>query len=337
MRQIKLKILRLMKILGLFEICKHIYKNHLRVLCYHGFSYHDEHLFKPRLFITKETFAQRMKFLSESGYTVTTLDNAIDRPSSNQLVLTMDDAWAGTTEVVGDILSAYKLPFMLYVTSYYAEKQIPVLNVAMSYVLWKTTHRRLSYAYKQDDDLKFQLDVELDKQNYISQSREICQQLEKIPDAADRAIVLNDIATSLDVSLLFEGKPLFRLLTKNELAELQKINFDLQLHTHRHQSPLNEAMFEKEIRENREWMSTLMDPSSLIHFCFPSGLYQDAHFNVLAKHVKTATTTDIGLNAPGFNPLKIRRILDGEDVELIELEAELCGFGDILRKITRRN
>ena len=71
-----------------------------------------------------------------------------------------------------------------------------------------------------------------------------------------------------------------------------------------------------------------------MHFCYPSGVYEAAHLPLLAKYqVATATTTQIGLHRQGSDPLQIRRILDGEDVHPLELEAELSGFSALLRRL----
>ena len=142
---LKLSIFFLARSIGLFWLCQFRYRYSVRVLCYHGFSYVDEHQFRPKLFMRPQTFASRLQYLKNSGYQIVTLSEAIANPNrQKQLVLTMDDGWSGTFELVGDTLKEHMFPLMLYVTSYYADKQIPVLNVALSYLLWKTKQTSLT-------------------------------------------------------------------------------------------------------------------------------------------------------------------------------------------------
>jgi len=61
--------------LGLFWLARRSYKKNPRILCYHGFTLKDEHLFRPKLFIEKHTFDMRMKYLQDKQYNVISLDD----------------------------------------------------------------------------------------------------------------------------------------------------------------------------------------------------------------------------------------------------------------------
>lgn len=330
-KKIKLTLLWLARTLGVFAICHYLYRFHVRVLCYHGFAYLDEHQFRPKLFMQPETFAARLNYLARSQYRIVSLADALANPQrERQLVLTMDDGWSGTAELVGQTLQQHQLPLMLYVTSYYADKQIPVLNVAVSYLLWKSRQNSLTLALPEQPVLN----AELPAAQPAELVRQICQQLDALPDIAQRSAALYELADQLDVSLMHDGKPLFRLLNHSELITLQHANVELQLHTHRHCSPLDSAAFADEISQNRAWLAQFTPPQQLVHFCYPSGEYQAEHLPLLQKNgLQTATTTRIGLHQPGSDPLQIRRVLDGEDVHWLELEAELSGFSALLRRL----
>jgi peptidoglycan/xylan/chitin deacetylase (PgdA/CDA1 family) len=331
-KKIKLTLLKLADLCGIFALCRYWYRYHLRVLCYHGFAYADEHQFRPKLFMTPQTFAARLNYLANSRYRIVSLSEGLansKRPL--QLALTMDDGWSGTAELVGDALAQHKFPLMLYVTSYYADKQIPVLNVAVSYLLWKTSASAL---HLQVPGIADTIDVSLPAPDTAALVRQICQLIDQLPDAPARGDVLYQLADQLQVSLHQQGRPLFRLLDANELRSLQQASVELQLHTHRHCSPLNADALATEINLNRDWLAQFTPTEQLVHFCYPSGEYQPAHLPLLQQNgVLTATTTRIGLHKPGSDLLQIRRILDGEDVHWLELEAELSGFSDLVRRI----
>ena len=330
-KKIKLMFLWLARTFGVFAICHYLYRYHVRVLCYHGFAYLDEHQFRPKLFMRPDTFAARLNYLAHSQYRIVSLSDALANPQrERQLVLTMDDGWSGTAELVGHTLQQHQFPLMLYVTSYYADKQIPVLNVAVSYLLWKSRQHTVTLALPEQAALT----ATLPAANSAELVRQICQQLDALPDVAQRSTALYDLADQLGVSLVHDGKPLFRLLNHNELVTLQQANVELQLHTHRHCSPLDSAAFADEIDQNRAWLAQFTPAQQLAHFCYPSGEYQAEHLPLLQKNgLQTATTTHIGLHQPGSDPLQIRRVLDGEDVHWLELEAELSGFSALLRRL----
>lgn len=335
-KKIKLVFLWVAQSIGLFAVCRFIFRRHLRVLCYHGFAYLDEHQYRPKLFMTPETFKQRLAYLASSKYEIVSLADGLANPQRPyQLVLTMDDGWSGTLELVGDILKEHHFPLILYVTSYYADKQIAVLNVAVSYLLWKTTASSVEFSlskYQPDAVECIRGSLPADRTN--SFAKDLCMLLERLPTPFVRQQALDDLATQLGVPLEHDKKQLFRLLSTSELNVLQSYNVDLQLHTHRHKSPLDAAEFAIEVEENRNWLTQLKSKPDLVHFCYPSGEYSIEHLPLLrANSIATATTTNIGLHKQGSDILQINRILDGEDVTLLEFEAELSGFMSLMRQI----
>ncbi len=70
----------------------------LLILGYHGISLHDEHHWRPGLFITPDQFASRLKTISRMGCAVLPLSEAIDRLRSGTLppmsvAITFDDGF----------------------------------------------------------------------------------------------------------------------------------------------------------------------------------------------------------------------------------------------------
>ncbi len=334
-KQIKLSLLFSARLLGIFALCRWWYRDRVRVICYHGFSFVDEHLFRPKLFMTKQTFGDRLNYLAASPYQVVSLQQALAAPQPLQVVLTMDDGWSGTYQLVHPELARHNFPLMLYVTSYYADKQIPVLNVALSYVLWKTNHTTLKLSIPQ---LAIEQSWQITSLPAAEIVTQVCALIDQLEEPAERSEVLMQLAAQLGVSLHSNDQQLFRLLNQQELKALQQHHVDLQLHTHRHCSPLLPELFGRELEENRLWLSQFQDARNLSHFCYPSGEYDAKHLPWLSQlDVNTATTTKTGLFKPGSDLLQIPRILDGEDVHILELEAELCGFMTFMRQLLRVN
>ena len=329
-KAIKIAALFTIKLLGGFWLASKLNKGNTCVLCYHGFAYADEFQFRPKLFMHPALFKQRMKWLKDSRYNIVSLSEAVNnKHNDNNVVLTMDDGWAATKELVGDILAKYKFPLMLYVTSYYAEKQGAVINVALAYILWKSDGRILVI---DDPVLGFTKKYLISSDNTVSIVNELCRHIDSINDFSVRQKILLDISNQLQVSLVSADRLMFRSLNETELKSLLKSNVDIQLHTHRHFFPQNEKEFKLDISENIEFLQQLNMINPLLHFCFPSGRYHLMQLHWLtASGIKTATTVDSGMLTPITDRLQIPRFLDGNDVHQLEFEAELCGLSTLVR------
>lgn len=326
LRRIKLPLLYILKYLGIFQLCNYYYRKHARILCYHGFSYYDEHQFRPKLFMTPEKFESRIQYLKKSKFNIVSLDEALtDRRKNYKIAFTMDDGWSGVYDLIAKMAIENQIPITVYVTSYYAENQIPVANVAISYMLWKS---KVNYiTLKNKDSSQKELKVE----NTPETVKQICDHIYSF-EKKDRLAELLSISKMLEVNLLHRENFLFRLLNKSELSSLVENNFSLQLHTHRHRSPSNKEEFTEEININRQWLSQFEKIEDIKHFCFPNGEYQRENFEVLkATNIQSATITKMGLYKIGTDSLRIKRILDGENLSQIELEAELSGFNTFIR------
>src|SRR3546814_10697126 len=86
----------------------------------------------------KETFAARMALLARQGYPVIALDIAVAALPTGQwprgaTIVTIDDGWFGTYRQMAPVLRAHGFPALLYIASYYLDKQTQVFNVAASY------------------------------------------------------------------------------------------------------------------------------------------------------------------------------------------------------------
>lgn len=332
LKAIKITILFIIKYLGGFWLARKLNEGNTCVLCYHGFAYEDEDQFRPKLFMRPEAFAKRLAWLQNSPYTIVSLSEAVNHQhNDNLVVLTMDDGWAATKELVGDTLAEHNLPIMLYVTSYYAQKQGTVINVALAYILWKSAGKTLVI---DDPILSIQKEYLISEENTVSIVNELCQLIDGVTCFATRQRVLLDIANQLQVSLFSDGQLMFRSLNTEELTDLQHSNVDVQLHTHRHCSPQNEQDFKREISQNVDYLQQIELNNTLQHFCYPSGEYYLPQLPWLEEcGVVTSTTVFSGMLTPDTAPLQIPRFLDGADVHQLEFEAGLCGLATFLRKL----
>jgi peptidoglycan/xylan/chitin deacetylase (PgdA/CDA1 family) len=305
----------------------------LLILCYHGVSRSDEHLWRPTLYIEPRVLAERFEILRRGKYNVIPLGPALQQLQAGGLpprsvAITFDDGGYDFYEQAYPLLKRFELPATVYQTTYYSHHQRPVFNLICSYLLWKRRDRVLEKA--SDLGLAGTMDLRSEQSRF-----KIVRQLVLDADAVNLSGSQKDdmarrLAGMLDLdydTLLGERK--FFLMNRAELQLMAAAGVDIQLHTHRHRTPLDEQLFRKEIRDNRESLAGLVEPA--VHFCYPSGIYREEFLPWLdAAGVVSATTCDAGLVTRDANALLLPRLVDSSGRSAVEFESWLSGIGALL-------
>jgi peptidoglycan/xylan/chitin deacetylase (PgdA/CDA1 family) len=335
-------ILRSAKAAGGFAIASYLARKGVRILCYHGFSLDDEHRFRPKLFITAKTFEQRLRWLQGQGYEPVSLQTAIarikaDELTGRELVITIDDGFYSVKAVGWPLLQEYGLPATLYVTTYYTQHANPIFRLAIQYMVWKTPRDVLNLTHF--DVPLLQGDRVIPLKAAVSERSlwELIETAESSLDERERVELAAHVGKQLEVDYeeLDESRRL-SLLSESEVAGLSASGLDVQLHTHRHRLPSDAAGIRREIADNRRVLQRLTG-RPLAHFCYPSGIWDPAYWPALqAEGIETATTCEPGLNYGATPLLSLRRLLDSEDLAMVDLEAELSGFKDAVRSLRGR-
>lgn len=332
----KRAVLWLARAAGLFALAEFMTRHQLRILAYHGI-WEGPGQFGNFLFMRPETFAARMRFLARRGTRVLPLGEALERLREGRLprravVITIDDGWQGACRVMGECLEREGFPATLYVCSYYADKQRPVFDVAVAWLYHLAEHSG------QAVHLPAGLVGGEGAALVAVGEEELRRHADTLDSDLGRQALLRDVAGAVGVDFgeLESGRQ-FHLGDREELAAAVSRGVDLQLHTHRHRTRLHgESCLGREIADNRRWLEPLAG-SPLEHFCYPSGRYRETDWPVLRESgVRSATTTEIGLADRHSPPLALPRILDGQMLSELELEAELSGFLSLVRRFRRR-
>lgn len=337
---LRVVLLKSCRALGLFAVARYLTRRRLRILCYHGFSIGDQHEYDPILFMRKETFRERMQALHSQGYPVVSLSDGIELLKRNavdscQVCITIDDGWKSTFVHARPVLQEYSLPACIYVTTYYTDRQAPVFNVVIWYMLWRTKRLQVCLCGihpEVDGDYDLTMDRRTVGQQWIST-------IERHFDYRARQSILPIIAEALDLDAVrvLEGER-FQLMDTEQLQTLSRDpNIELQLHTHRHRFPTDsEELARREVEDNRRVLEALTGKPCL-HFCYPSGLYHEKHPSWLATMgIESATTCDSGTNGVDVSPLLLRRYLDRDDWSAVEFEAAVSGFLDVVQRLRPR-
>src|SRR5260370_40200721 len=88
--------LYLMRFSGLFRLARHVTRDGLRIICYHGFAVAEEYKYRSTLFIRDEFFRKRVEYLRREPHTLFALRGGLDAPAAARRpplppVLTRDD------------------------------------------------------------------------------------------------------------------------------------------------------------------------------------------------------------------------------------------------------
>jgi peptidoglycan/xylan/chitin deacetylase (PgdA/CDA1 family) len=340
---IKQSILWILKFLGFFDLFSLLTRRRLRILCFHGLSLVDEHEFNPKLFMRPSTFANRLQIIKKGKYNVITLERAISGLINNDLpalpiVITADDGWFGMYRFGAPLLAQHGFPWTQYLTSYYVLKETQVFNLATRYIVSKTQECRFDTSslnmFNLTDERKF--DLTIPSQRGAMEALLIHHGQTKLnSDQRQRFLLMLGQVLNVDISSCYKHR-VFCLMNTNEVKALSTDGVDIQLHTHRHRPNIdNQEEFEKEITENRQVILDITGKDTF-HFCYPSGIFHKRVQPWLRNMgIKSAVTTDTGLNAPQCDLFELKRFVDGEDVSEIEFEAELSGLMDVLRSLRK--
>lgn len=308
---------------------------HLRILAYHGLWTTPGRPYGDRLFMAPAQFEARMRRLKQMGLPVIGLDAAIDGLADGSLpdravVITIDDGWRSTYTHMLPVLEMLDLPATLYVTSWYVENPLPVINKVVDYALEATRLTRLDW---RGLSLGF-----ADVGTRAAARTALTRHLEALP-VADRTEALRQLCGALAVPLdpwWSDGQ--FRLMTPAEIADADRRGLDVQLHTHRH--PMLDRdidRLETEIDDNRAALAVALPDKPFRHFCYPSGgFHDDAPARLRAMGIRSATLCDQGINPPGSDPMRLRRFLDGRTVSQAMFDAYLSGALDLYEAARRR-
>lgn len=338
---LKLALYRAARSAGLFAWARRATCRRLRFLAYHGFATGDELHFRPKLFMAPATFERRMRTLRDQNFKVVSLNHAVRSLrrgviDENCVVITIDDGYASTLRFAAPVLRSLAMPSTVYITSYHAQKQTPVFDLVVGFMLWKTTCKQAVLCWPPQAT---PLDLPLTNTAERERAADALVALGKAQDGEQARVDLcRELGNVLAVPYeKIVERGCFRLMAPAEIRQLADLGMSVGLHTHRHRFPPDDlAVCRSELVENeaklREWIE-LVDR----HFCYPSGVYADSQWPLLESlGVASSTTCEPGLVEVGDPPHGLRRFLDGENVSQIEFEAEISGFAELLRRAVRR-
>jgi len=296
----------------------------LLVLCWHGISLEDEHLWNPWLYVAPTLFHERLRILAEAGYHILPLSEALTRLGTNDLpprsvAITFDDGFHDFFLHAAPMLEEFGFPATLYLTTYYVDHPLPVFNLIVSYMLWKSS----APGRRGPDGLPLTNPQEAD-----GACRRILRQADH--DGATGA-QRDEIARSLagDLGIDYEAiwqRRLLQLMRAEEVRSVTKSGLiTVESHTHRHRIPTDPELMTRELGENKDRIEQITGRRPE-HFCYPSGVVRNEYFPVLEQHgFKSATSCEVRIASSADHRYLIPRLLDHADLTAEDYQSWLTG------------
>ena len=308
--------------------------NRLLILCYHGLSLSDEHLWS-NLYVTPDHLAERLRVLEETGSTIVPFGDGVRRLYEGSLpprsvAVTFDDGFADFYFKAYPLLREFGTPSVVYLSTYYVTDQRPVFDPLVSYLLWKGQGRQLRLQGPLDKTVEIPRAVG----PRIRLVKMILNHARKVGwSAEEKDKVADDLSAQIRFDLdALRARRSFFLMSQSEVAELDPDLIDIQLHTHRHRTPRDETRFVAEVVDNRRAIRELMpDRPVPTHFCYPSGDYDRMFIPWLRNEgVVSATTCDTGMASRRADPLLLPRLIDTMHLPDFVFRSWLAGTADLV-------
>jgi len=309
-------------------------RQRLLILAYHGVALSDEHRFNGSQFISQDLLRGRLEMLRRSKSSVLPLDEGLARLYANDLperavVITFDDGLSDFYRRAFPILREFNVPVTVYLTTFYSDYQRPVFDLMCAYLLWKGRSIVLDLKEFAGKDRRIDLNQASARESALAEIRSFSREKKLSAEAKDALLASLAKHLNVDYDALLEHRVMHNL-TSEEVSKLAKCGIEIQLHTHRHRTPLDRELFIREIDDNRAsiYRMTGKNPK---HFCYPSGVY-DLRFLPWLRElgVVSGTTCDPGLASRASNRLLLPRFLDNESLSPIEFESWLAGLSAAL-------
>jgi peptidoglycan/xylan/chitin deacetylase (PgdA/CDA1 family) len=309
-------------------------RQRLLILAYHGISVMDEHLWNSSQYMPADVLRARFELLKKSNCAVLPLAEAVRRLYANNLperavVITFDDGTSDFYHRAFPVIQEFGFPVTLYITTFYTEYNRPVFDLMLSYLLWKGRNEVLDLRAVTGKGSKMDLREPAAQGKALAEITGHARTRKSSAEEKDALLTLLAAQLRVDYDALIEQR-IMHNVTPDEVKELARGGIDVQLHTHRHRTPMDRQLFLREIEDNRQSIQE-MSGKHAEHFCYPSGVYDLAFLPWLKESgVVSATTCETGFASRSSNPLLLPRMLDNPQLSSIEFESWLTGVSAAL-------
>ena len=279
------------------------------VLCYHRVGTDGVPLYSQ---LPAEIFEAQMQYLRKN-YRIVSLDQMIDemdepRSLDPAVALTFDDGYRGLYTEAFPILKAYGVPASIFLT---------IGCIESGQVAW---YDRIFLSLNVAPSDAFEINLDRPRRFLLASpasrlwaAAEIISFLRACTPSR-RKECCADLENKIQLP---EGQLRDRMLTWEQIHIMHRAGINFGTHTMSHPvvSRLSIPELEWELRESKRILEQRLE-APVRHFAFPFGKSEecsDAAVSLLAQDgYRSAATTEWGLNSPGDDAFRLRRIQIGE-------------------------
>ncbi len=326
---VKLSILFVAKMIGLFRLGRFLTRQGLMIVCWHGVSLNNEHERFKSLFISPESLKKRLNFLT-NNYKVIDLDTAIEQHKSgkfkpNQVVITFDDGYYNFFAKAVPILREFGVAATNYIVTDHMNKQRQILNLLIRDIIVQSSKKTVELSMPNTDEIR-EFTLPKDQNTLTKTSLAVLQ--EQLADYESKLDFANQLAKQLGVNIedLIRNR-VWHSMNQLEIKRLSEEKFSMQIHSDHHWEVIDH--FDSVQNEAEICKSELerVTGKRAVHFCYPSGIwFRKAWEQLQQAGVQSAVTTMQGPNFPKTPILALRRVLNGEDRNQLEFEFEMSNL-----------
>ncbi len=336
--RLKEVVLSIAKSAGIFAIVRDSTwrRRRLLILCYHGVSMDDEHQWSPTLYITQAKLRERLQLLRDGGYAILPLSEATRRLYDGTLpprsvALTFDDGAMDFERRALPVLREFNAPATLYLTTFYCESRQPVFDTILSYVLWKGRSSAADVSALSASPVPLTVTTDTERKKTRNALHEYATREQMSAEEKDDLVARLAGMLGVDYAAILDRGTL-QIMTPDMVRALPADLIDVQLHTHRHRTPRDHALFVREIRDNAKRIRELRGSANpLDQFCYPSGDYAGEFFDWLREcDVRYATTCVPDLASREGDPMLVPRFIDTMAQSSTVFEAWTSGVAALL-------
>lgn len=289
------------------------------VLTYHRVGTEGAPLYSG---LPREVFARQMRHLVQQ-YRVISLQQMTDElqePSRNgqAVVITFDDGYVGTYSEAFPVLKAYGLPATVYLATGAIESG-ELLWYDQIFLRFQNASRDLRVMLDQPRTYSFRC-----FEDRMDAAHEAVTYLRMLPDS-ERKAWCEEFERTIPLS---KSEVRGAMMSWEQAREMQREGICFGAHTVTHPvvSRLGSAAQQRELSDSKMLIENKLDRAAE-HFAFPFGKAKDCGTEanrILAElGYKTATTTIIGVNRPGADLFRLRRLGVGNSCSIAYFALQL--------------
>jgi len=315
-----------------------------RILLYHGITegnsvFGIENYRKK--FIPQEDFLRQIQFLKKN-FKIVSLENLVKtlfhspKQAEGMLAVTFDDGYQNVYRVAWPILKKYNIPFTVFLTTDFIEKQKPLWVDRLEYAIGRNKKDKLKLRGK-GFDFDLPLDSPEEKMNADSKIRTFG----KLIPESEKQILINQVVKECEADLTnhISEEPNYRPLNWNEISEMVNSGLaTMASHTKNHAIAIRvpSEEFEKDVLESKSIIEDRLRMKCSI-FAYPNGKKEDFSektTEILKKQgFKIALTTEMEFLSNKSNPLMLSRLTMDETQDQKMFLVTISGIRSFLRKI----